>query len=46
MAVEACQHCHGQGTVLVERIVNGKSTWVRIKCPAGCRDGKVNKKLI
>lgn len=43
MAVEACQNCHGQGTVLQE-VKPGK--WVRIKCPAGCRDGKVDKKLI
>jgi hypothetical protein len=43
MAVEACQTCHGQGQVYRE-YKPGK--WRYEKCPAGCRDGKVNRRLI
>lgn len=46
MPVVACQNCHGQGTVQVNKIVKGKSVWVTQKCPAGCNNGKVEKKLI
>jgi len=46
MPVEACQTCHGHGTIMRNVIKDGKSVWVAEKCPAGCRNGKVNKKLI
>lgn len=44
--VVACLTCQGNGTIQKNKIVKGKSVWVTEKCPAGCRDGKVNKKLI
>ena len=45
--VEACINCHGQGTVMVETIgVDGKAKWERVKCPAGCQNGKVQKRII
>jgi DnaJ-class molecular chaperone len=43
MVVEACQNCQGQGTILKE-VKPGK--WETVKCPAGCRNGKVDRKLI
>lgn len=43
MAVVACQNCHGQGTIQKE-VKPGK--WETQKCPAGCDNGKVEKKLI
>jgi DnaJ-class molecular chaperone len=46
MPVEECQNCHGNGTVQKEKIVDGKSVWTTEKCPAGCRNGKVDRKLI
>lgn len=42
----ACQTCHGNGVVQVEKIVNGKSTWKTEKCPAGCINGKVNTGIL
>lgn len=43
-----CQTCHGdpEGKVTVNRIVNGKSTWAREKCPAKCNKGKINVDLL
>jgi len=41
--VVACQTCHGNGKIHKE-VKPGKWEWV--KCPAGCNNGKVNKKLI
>lgn len=41
-----CQNCQGNGTVKVNKIVNGKSVWVDEKCPAGCNNGKVNTGLV
>ena len=41
--VVACQNCHGQGQVYQE-VKPG--VWKWIKCPAGCNNGKVNKRLI
>lgn len=43
MPVEACSNCHGHGKILKE-VKPGK--WQEIKCPAGCRNGKVHKRLI
>lgn len=39
--VRACQTCHGNGTVQVNEIQNGKSVWVTKKCPARCNNGKI-----
>ncbi len=44
--VVACQNCHGNGTVQVNKIVNGKSVWVEEKCRACGGSGRVNKGLI
>lgn len=46
MPVVACQNCHGQGKVQVNKIVNGKSVWVSETCRACGGSGKVNTKLI
>jgi DnaJ-class molecular chaperone len=43
MAVVACQTCHGNGTILKE-VKPG--VWKEVKCPAGCNDGKVEKRLL
>jgi hypothetical protein len=41
--VEACIHCQGNGKIYKE---TSPGVWEEVKCPAGCRKGKVNKKLI
>lgn len=41
--VVACQTCHGNGKIHKE-VKPGKWEWQ--KCPAGCRDGKVSKRLL
>lgn len=44
--VVACQNCHGNGTVQVNKIVKGKSVWVDEDCRACNGTGKINTGLI
>ncbi len=43
MAVVACQTCHGNGTIMKE---DPPGKWKEVKCPAGCNNGKVEKRLL
>lgn len=45
MPVEACQTCHGKNNGKIYKEIK-PGDWQWVKCPAGCRKGKVNKKLI